>query len=319
MDLGTETATALSEGRWEDLERLCTNWCSAEPRNFAPKALQIMAWMFAAPPRPFELFSRMDELIDRKGDLRRVQKWCETLQTNDNFAASPQFVAFHSLIEGVVSDSYASLDRAISRFPGSPEALVIRGLFAQAGEKTSFFENAVTKNPKLPIALFLLATEYAAAGRKKDSVAQMLRVLEVCPDLAEANFVLGKEALDTSQLVAAAHFFRRVMALQPASQLGKQAKQEIDSRLATVGVTDSGRPVSEVPPFDLEAIPETTAHRSGTPTRLAHWKIIVISIASVFIVGGPIAMAFGTHDARVGVAAGVAVYLILRAIFGRRD
>lgn len=46
--------------------------------------------------------------------------------------------------------------------------------------------------------------------------------------------------------------------------------------------------------------------------------IIGLSLLAIFIIGGPIAKAMGSHSPIVGIVAGIIVYFILSIIFGKK-
>lgn len=46
--------------------------------------------------------------------------------------------------------------------------------------------------------------------------------------------------------------------------------------------------------------------------------IIGIAFLAIFIIGGPIAKAMGSHSPLIGVIVGVVVYIFLSAVYGRQ-
>jgi phosphotransferase system glucose/maltose/N-acetylglucosamine-specific IIC component len=47
--------------------------------------------------------------------------------------------------------------------------------------------------------------------------------------------------------------------------------------------------------------------------------IIGLSLLAIFIVGGPIAKAFGSSSPSIGIAVGVIVYFVFTALLGRKN
>lgn len=45
--------------------------------------------------------------------------------------------------------------------------------------------------------------------------------------------------------------------------------------------------------------------------------ILVASFLAIFVLGGPIASAIGSHKPLIGIISGVVVYVMLTAVFGR--
>lgn len=251
---------------------------------------------------------------------RKILDWFDQyrngIQANTDNA---RFRCLQSLVESFKTDSLAPIDRVLEHFPECTEALVLRGFASQPStKKIAYLERAIRTGPECAVALSLLAAEYNDVGRKRESTTLLLRLVTCSPDLADGHFLPGHLLLEEGQDAAAAHHLQRAVQLAKDTEASRRAQKILARRLKGVHPIPVGNQEGFQQATGVGAVPQDAVTEEPSGRTLSRRAILAISVASVFLIGGPLAQQAGANAAVLGIMVGIAVFVGLSVAFGSK-
>lgn len=292
----------LSEGNWENLYNLSEEWLATNKDNPFAKFLLMLSCSFINPPK-IAKFVHIIEELEKNLSAGKVFSLAKTFQDQE-YRRNPYVQGARGCLVAYndVKESLAILETAIKENPKCPELYYWLGLSWSGSEKAvEYYKKALEIRPNFAAALYSLAITYFKLGQIKGAEKSFKSAIVFSHSFAEAHYQLGslyQHHLKGKTDIAREHF-QKAVEIDPEGEIGRDAKAFLEGK-------------SEQPRLRVED------RSKGLPS-LPKGVIIGISVFSIFLIGGPIAIATGSHNPAIGIGVGIVVYIVLSAFFGRKN